>query len=66
MPLLESIHGETRHSGKVPKRAPRNTQQQTALIQLRNELKRSIAAEDYETAARIRDKIKGIEQEQGR
>lgn len=66
MPLLESIHGETRHSGKVPKRAPRNTQQQTTLIQLRNELKRSIAAEDYETAARIRDKIKGIEQEQGR
>jgi len=66
MPLLESIHGETRHSGKVPKRAPRNTQQQTTLIQLRNDLKRSIAAEDYETAARIRDKIKGIEQEQGR
>jgi protein arginine kinase activator len=66
MPLLESIHGETRHSGKVPKRAPRNTQQQTTLIQLRNELKRSIAAEDYETAARLRDQIKGIEQEQGR
>ncbi len=38
MPLLESIHGETRHSGKVPRRAPRNTQQQTTLIQLRNEL----------------------------
>jgi protein arginine kinase activator len=66
MPLLESIHGETRHSGKVPKRAPRNTQQQTTLIQLRNELKRSIAAEDYETAARLRDQIKGIEQEQNR
>jgi len=64
MPLLESIHGETRHSGKVPKRAPRNTQQQTTLIQLRNELKRAVAAEDYEAAARLRDKIKGIEQEQ--
>ena len=25
MPLLENIHGETRHSGKVPRRAPRNT-----------------------------------------
>jgi protein arginine kinase activator len=66
MPLLENIHGETRHSGKVPKRAPRNTQQQTTLIQLRNELKRAVAAEDYETAARLRDKIKGIELEQGR
>ena len=66
MPLLENIHGETRHSGKVPKRAPRNTQQQTTLIQLRNELKRAVAAEDYETAARLRDKIRAIEQEQGR
>lgn len=66
MPLLENIHGETRHSGKVPKRAPRNTQQQTTLIQLRNELKRAVAAEDYETAARLRDKIKTIELEQDR
>lgn len=66
MPLLENIHDETRHSGKVPKRAPRNTQRQTTLIQLRNDLKRAIAAEDYETAARVRDKIKAIEQEQGR
>jgi len=66
MPLLENIHGETRHAGKVPRRAPRNTQQQTALIQLRNELKRAVAAEDYETAARLRDKIKSIELESGR
>jgi len=29
-------------------------------------LKRAVAAEDYETAARVRDKIKLIEQEQGR
>lgn len=66
MPLLENIHGEPRHSGKVPKRAPRNTRQQTTLIQLRNELKRAVAAEEYETAARLRDRIKGIELEQGR
>ena len=66
MPLLENIHDETRHSGKVPKRAPRNSQQQTTLIQLRNDLKRAIAAEDYESAARVRDKIKAIEHEQGR
>ena len=64
MPLLENIHDETRHSGKVPRRAPRNSQQQTTLIQLRNDLKRAIAAEKYEEAARIRDKIRTIEQEQ--
>jgi protein arginine kinase activator len=64
MPLLENIHDETRHSGKVPKRAPRNSQHQTTLIQLRNELKRAVAAEDYESAARVRDKIRTIEHEQ--
>lgn len=63
MPLLENIHDETRHSGKVPRRAPRGTQRQTTLIQLRNDLKRAVAAEDYEAAARIRDQIKAIEQE---
>jgi protein arginine kinase activator len=64
MPLLENIHDETRHSGKVPKRAPRNSLHQTTLIQLRNELKRAVAAEDYEAAASIRDKIRTIELEQ--
>lgn len=63
MPLLENIHDETRHSGKVPRRAPRGSQRQTTMIQLRNDLKRAVAAEDYETAARIRDQIRQIEQE---
>ena len=61
MPLLENIHDETRHSGKVPRRAPQGSQQQSVLIQLRNDLKRAVAAEDYERAARIRDQIKGLE-----
>jgi len=66
MPLLENIHGETRHSGKAPRRAPRTSRQQSMLIRLRNELKRAVAAEDYEGAARVRDEIRMIEQEQGR
>ena len=63
MPLLENIHEETRHSGKFPRHAPRDPVRQTELIQLRNELKRAIAAEDYEVAAKVRDQIKAIEQE---
>lgn len=66
MPLLENIHDETRHTGKAPRRAPRDPKQQTMLIQLRNDLKRAVAAEDYEVAARVRDKIKSLEQELGR
>lgn len=66
MPLLENIHDETRHCGKVPRRAPRTSQRQTEMIDLRNKLKRAIAAEDYEAAARLRDQIKSLEQEPGR
>lgn len=66
MPLLENIHDETRHCGKVPRRAPLNSQRQTELIELRNKLKRAVAAEDYEAAARLRDQIKSLEQESGR
>ncbi len=66
MPLLENIHDETRHCGKVPRRAPRNSQRQTELIDLRNKLKRAVAAEDYEAAAQLRDQIKTLEQESGR
>lgn len=62
LPLLENIHDETRHAGKVPRRAPQGTQRQAELIQLRNELKRAVAAENYEAAARVRDRIKELEQ----
>ena len=66
MPLLENIHEETRHAGKVPRRSPRSNQDQVKLIQLRNDLKRAVETEDYEAAAKLRDKIKEIEIEQGR
>ncbi|MEO6809685.1 MAG: UvrB/UvrC motif-containing protein [Isosphaeraceae bacterium] len=63
MPLLENIHDDTRHAGKVPRRAPRTSQRQSELMELRNKLKRAVAAEDYEAAARFRDQIKTTEQE---
>ena len=62
IPLLENIHGETRHCGKVPKRAPRDSKRQTELIRLRNELKRAVAEEHYEEAADLRDRIRKIEE----
>ena len=67
MPLLENIHEVVEHGGKVPKRAPGTSQSQTELIDLRNQLKRAVAAEDYEEAARLRDAVRGLEQaKQGR
>lgn len=60
-PLLENIHGETRHCGKTPRRLPQNKQTQSELIQLRNRLKQAITKEDYEEAARLRDRIRQLE-----
>lgn len=64
MQLLENIHGETTHVGKIPKRSPQSSQIQFKLIKLRNELRTSIEEERYEDAARIRDSIRQIEEEQ--
>ena len=61
-PLLENIHGETRHCGKTPRRLPQSKQTQSELIQLRNKLKQAINKEDYEEAARLRDRIRTLEE----
>jgi protein arginine kinase activator len=63
MPLLENIHGETQHAGKVPKRAPDASQQQYRLIKLRNDLRSAVEDEEYERAARLRDEISALETE---
>jgi len=61
-PLLENIHGETRHCGKTPRRLPQNKQTQSELVQLRGRLKQAINKEDYEEAARLRDQIRTLEE----
>lgn len=59
--LLENIHGATRHTGKFPRRNPGDSQKHYELIKLRNDLRQSVELEDYETAAKLRDRIQAIE-----
>ena len=61
-PLLENIHGETRHCGKTPRRLPQNKQTQSELIQLRKQLHQAVTREAYEEAARIRNRIRQLEE----
>lgn len=61
VPLLENIHGQSEHGGKIPRRAPGDSERQTQLIKLRNDLKRAVAQEEYEAAARLRDEISELE-----
>jgi protein arginine kinase activator len=61
-PLLENIHGETKHCGKTPRRMPQNRQTQSELIQLRKQLQQAVHKEAYEEAARLRDRIRKLEE----
>lgn len=61
LPLLENIHGEVQHCGKLPRRAPDSSRRQHELMRLKNELKSAIDDEDYEQAATLRDEIQTIE-----
>ena len=56
-PLLEKVHRGVRHAGKVP-RAVRRDRRAAELDGLRAELRAAVEAEDYEEAARIRDRIR--------
>ena len=60
--LLENIHGETRHCGKTPRRQPQNKQAQSELIHLRKQLQQAVTREAYEEAARLRDRIRTLEE----
>lgn len=73
MPLLKRIHGTTVHTGKVPEgvpvtEAPKRAEplkiqpsQQSELLDLRRKLQEAIRVENFEEAARLRDRIKELE-----
>jgi len=61
-PLIISIHGETSHVGKTPKRATHCTKVETELIRLRRDMKDAVESEDYERASEIRDRIRRLQQ----
>lgn len=63
LPLLESIHSETQHVGKVPRHAPGISRTQFDLIRMRGDLKSAVQNEQYEEAARLRDRIQQLENE---
>lgn len=60
--LLENIHGETKHVGKVPRRLPQSKVTQAELMQLRKQLLQAVHREAYEEAAQLRDRIRQLEE----
>ena len=59
-PLLEAIQKGKQHVGKIPTKIPAEKSAGSSIAVLKNTLNAAIASENYEEAARIRDKIKQI------
>lgn len=62
LPSLERLHGRTSHEGKIPNcivEVPDKTEKE----KLQDELDEAVKSQDYEKAAELRDKIKGMESE---
>jgi len=61
LPIIKQAHaGSTTHCGKTPAKAPKDTEKHTMLQSLRQKLDIAIHKEDYETAAKLRDRIKKL------
>jgi len=60
-PILKRIHGADRHAGKVPLTLGKTVKDTRNLQELKIKLEKAIQSEEFEEAARLRDKIKELE-----
>ncbi len=59
--LLKRIHGSTQHLGRVPVKKAVPARKKSEIEMLRAKLQRAIEMEEFEEAARLRDKIRALE-----
>lgn len=59
--LIRRIHGSKRHSGKIPRRSGGAIALKQELTTLRQTLEQHVAKEEYEEAAKVRDRIRALE-----
>lgn len=63
-PLIERAqNGATHHGGKAPRRAGSSVDRQLKIQQLVKELDQAVAAEQYERAAKLRDRLRNLDPE---
>ncbi len=65
LPSLNKIHGKAVHTGKVPAHADKRAKAEYMLRKMKEDLKTSIEKEDFESAAKLRDDIRALENEIG-
>jgi protein arginine kinase activator len=60
-PLLQKIQKQTRHVGKIPRRCGEEILLERNIADLRKRLQDAVNNENFEEAARLRDKIRDME-----
>jgi len=63
-PLVRRIHGAPAHTGKIPRRALGAVRLRREIVSLKRELQEAVEREDFERAARLRDRIRELETRQ--
>jgi protein arginine kinase activator len=66
VPLLKRIHGSTQHFGKAPKKIAKVVKVKNELEVLKEKLQKAINKEDFEEAAKLRDKIRDLDKKSGK
>jgi len=59
--LLKKIHGSNQHLGKTPAKVSKTVKVKSELQDLKDKLQNAVLAEEFEEAARLRDKIRELE-----
>ncbi|MBI4372754.1 MAG: UvrB/UvrC motif-containing protein [Candidatus Omnitrophica bacterium] len=62
IPLIKRVQRDVHHVGKVPNKASTEVKKSQELRELHERLKKSIQAETFEEAAKIRDQIQQLEE----
>lgn len=60
-PLFRRVHGTTEHAGKIPKRSGGQIQYRREVEQLKRQLHLLVENEEFEQAAKLRDRIRELE-----
>jgi protein arginine kinase activator len=59
---MEKAHeGRTQHVGKIPGGKENKHKRQHEIMKIKHDLQDAVEIEDYERAAMLRDKLKGLE-----
>ncbi|MBU1702440.1 MAG: UvrB/UvrC motif-containing protein [Candidatus Eisenbacteria bacterium] len=62
-PILRRVHGATRHAGKAPGLEGERLERRRQLQEMHDAMEMAIQKEDFEEAARLRDRIRDLESE---